>query len=89
MTAFYRFDNSAAFIAAGGKTESEYTRDTIGVSVIGNRYEDEPEWTEENPRPEDFEPVLIEFLVNASRPVPEWEAYRLPADPASPMRIFG
>lgn len=83
MTAFYRFDSEAAFVAAGGKAKAEYTRqDGVGVSVLGDLFEPEPD-----PLPEDFQPVLVGFLVNTTEPVEDWEAALV--DPASPMRIFG
>lgn len=83
MTAFYRFDSEAAFVAAGGKAQAEYTRqDGVGVSVLGDFFEPEPD-----PLPEDYQPALVGFLVNTTKPVEDWAAALVA--PASPMRIFG
>jgi hypothetical protein len=80
MTTFYRFPSNMSFPA-------ESLREGVNVSVIGDYYEPEPEWTEEDPRPEDFEPTYIGYLVNTSAPIEEWAAFEV--TPAEPMRIFG
>jgi len=80
MTTFYRFPSNMSFPA-------ESLREGVNVSVIGDYYEPEPEWTEEDPRPEDFEPVYVGYLVNTSAPIEEWNEFEV--TPAQPMRIFG
>lgn len=83
MTFFYCFPEPQSMTG-------DFVRpDGISISVVGSHYEVEPEWTEENPRPEDYEPVFKGFLVNSSKPVIEWEEFKLAEDPVSPMRIFG
>lgn len=84
MTVFYRFDDAAAFAAAGGKPLAEYIEGDAAVSVIGDYYLPDPD-----PLPEDYEPVHDGYLVNSSRLVPAWADYRLPEDPSNPMRIYG
>lgn len=77
MTVAYRFENPAAFLAAGGADQSEITRpDGIGLSVIGDRFD----------LIDDVE-VYNGFLVNATEPVPGWDAYIV--SPQVLMRVFG
>lgn len=88
MTAFYCFESKEQYLSMANRNESEYIIPNVAsVSVVGEHYAPEPVWTEEDPRPEDFEPYLIGFLVNTSKPIPEWAAYR--CFPDTPMRIFG
>lgn len=82
MTTFYCFESQGAFVALGGKPQSEYTVDGVGVSVIGEHYEPDPD-----PLPDDYEPVFIGYLVNTTEPVEAWSAAEV--QPTSPMRIFG
>lgn len=76
MTAFY------VFPSAQPMTGDFVRPDGINVSVIGDHYEPEPETL-----PEDYEPVYIGFLVNASQPVDEWAEFEV--HPTQPMRIYG
>lgn len=80
MTVFYCFPENKGF-------PSEWVKDGIAVSVIGDVYEEEPEWTEENPRPEDYPSVYCGYLVNSSALVEDWAEFR--CYPETPQRIFG
>lgn len=80
MTIFYCFPSNQGFA-------SEFIKDGISISVIGDYYASEPEWTEENPKPEDYEAEYKGYLVNAVAEVEGWEEYK--CNPLSPMRIFG
>jgi len=80
MTTFYRFADRAEFISAGGINQSEYTKDGIGVSVIGEQYESTEEFGEDAPL------IVREFLVNATEAVEGWGDFVVA--PATPSRIF-
>lgn len=80
MTTFYRFANRAEFISAGGINQSEYTKDGIGFSVIGEQYESTEEFGEDAPL------IVREFWVNTTEPVDGWDAYLV--HPVTPARIF-
>jgi len=75
MTVFYRFPSNQGF-------ESEFVKDGVSVSVIGDYYAQIPEDAEEG-----FEPEYIGYLVNASQEIEGWE--EMICHPVSPLRIFG
>ena len=81
MTTFYNFPDQSTFAALGGRG-GDYTIEGVGYSVIGELYAPEPEVI-----PEDYEPVLLGFLVNTTEPIEAFYEYEV--IPTSPMRIFG
>ena len=82
MTTFYCFPSNMNLPA-------ESVREGIDVSALGDYYEPEPEWTEESPRPEDYEPTYVGYLVNTSEPIDEWSDFLVDPAPESALRIFG
>lgn len=76
MTSFYCFESRESFLANGGEATSEYTKNDIGVSVIGEHYSEN----------EEGEQVVIGFLVNTTSAVTAWEQWE--CFPVTPKRIF-
>ena len=75
MTTFYRLPSNQNLLA-------ESVREGVSVSVIGDHYEPAPD-----PLPDDYEPIYVGYLVNASEPIAEWSEFEV--TPTQPMRIFG
>ena len=63
-TYYYKFASRQEFLDNGGKLQSEYMKNGISFSVIGERIEEIEEEIEEE--------IVIDFLVNTNKEVDEW-----------------
>lgn len=90
-TSFYKFNNRQQFIQAGGESQSEYIKEGVSISVIGEIYEEVIPVEGEEVIPVEGEEApelqVLEFLVNTSSPIEAWAEFE--TFPLSPKRIFG